>query len=325
MPPLVDGFGREVTYLRVSLTDRCNLRCFYCRPRDVTFAHRSEILSLEEIEELVRIAVGLGVRKIRLTGGEPLVRTGAVDLVRRLAAIPGLDDLALSTNAILLRQLSEPLKAAGLHRINVSLDTLKADIFRRIVGRDDLDEVLAGIRAAAAAGFHPLKLNVVVIRGVNEGELLDLVRFGGSVGAQVRFIEYMPMTGDPLWSERHVSREEIEHRISALLLPAPPRSNGSDPAVYHPLRDGSGEVGIISPVSCRFCNLCNRLRLTADGRLRPCLTSRGEVDVKTALRRSAGRDEVERLFQSAVAAKPEVGDYPDPRTTSPRPMIRIGG
>jgi cyclic pyranopterin phosphate synthase len=324
MKLLVDGFGRSVTYLRLSLTDRCNLRCFYCRPKEFRARPRDEILTFEEIERLARVAAALGVRKLRLTGGEPLVRPDVVDLVRRIARIPGIEDLALSTNGTLLGALALGLRQAGLRRVNVSLDTLRPRTFRAISGRDGLEAVIEGIETAVTAGLRPVKVNVVVVRGVNDDELVEMVGFAQRIGAVVRFIEYMPMTGDPCWTERHVSREEIVHRLGSLLSSAAPRVSGADPASYHTLRDGSGVVGIISPITCRFCSLCNRLRLTADGRLRPCLTSLGEVDLKGALRGGADDENLAALFRAATAAKPLQGDYVTDRAPE-RPMVAIGG
>jgi cyclic pyranopterin phosphate synthase len=324
MKPLLDGFGRRVTYLRLSLTDRCNLRCFYCRPKEFRARPRNEILTFEEIERLARVAAALGVRKVRLTGGEPLVRPDVVDLVRRIAGIPGIDDLALSTNGTLLDALALPLRQAGLRRVNVSLDTLRPQTFRSVSGRDGLEGVIQGIDTAVLAGLRPVKLNVVVIRGVNDDELVEIVGFAQRIGAVARFIEYMPMTGDPRWTERHVSREEIVHRLGSLLSSAAPRVSGADPATYHALRHGSGVVGIISPITCRFCSLCNRLRLTADGRLRPCLTSLGEVDLKSAVRGGADDEDLAALFRAATAAKPLRGEYVNDRAPA-RPMVAIGG
>jgi len=320
--PLVDRFGRRVTYLRVSLTDRCNLRCFYCRPRDFHWREKREILTLEEVERVVDVAASLGIRKVRLTGGEPLLRPGATDLVRRLARIAGIGDLALSTNGTLLADLAKPLRDAGLGRVNVSLDTLRFGVFRKITGGSSLAEVLSGIDAAATVGLRPVKLNVVVVRGVNEDELDDLLAFGRRVGAEVRFIEYMPMTGDPAWATRHVPGDEILRRIASWLVPGDVPVVRGDAAAYYELRDG-GAVGIVSPVSCRFCSLCNRLRLTADGRLRPCLTGEGEVDLRSPIRAGAGDATIAALFRQATAAKPASGTYDS--VPARRPMIAIGG
>ncbi len=325
---LRDRYGRLMTYLRVSITDRCNLRCFYCLPRGCNVTSRPEQLSLDELAATVRVGVTLGIRKIRITGGEPLVRPGVIDFVRTLRTIPDIADLALSTNGTLLADHAEDLKAAGLMRVNVSLDSLRPTVFRGISGRNDLDRVLAGIAAARAAHLHPIKLNVVVMRGVNDDELPAMVEFAAEQGAQARFIEYMPLGLAQRWQSSYMARPEILDRIRSHLAPEPPRCQSGDTAVYYALRAG-GEVGIISPVSCRFCDRCNRLRLTADGKLRPCLTSEGEVDLRSALRPRGIPQALAGCFQAAVAGRPEHGSYPhslsdEPRSAS-RAMAAIGG
>jgi len=262
---LRDRYGRLVTYLRVSITDRCNLRCFYCLPRDCGVRWLADQLTLDEIADVVRVGAQLGIRKVRITGGEPLVRPGVIEFVHTLAGVAGITDLALSTNGVLLADHAASLRAAGLKRVNVSLDSLQPSVFRAISGRDDLDRVVAGIAAARAAGLHPIKLNVVVMRDVNDGELPAMLDFAAAHGAQVRFIEYMPLGLARRWDQSYVPRAEILGRIREHLSPQPPRQQPGDTATYYALRAG-GEVGVISPVSCRFCDLCNRLRLTADGK-----------------------------------------------------------
>ncbi len=325
--PLRDRYGRDVTYLRVSVTSRCNLRCFYCLPRTHAVA-RPDQLDLDELATAVASGVRLGITKIRLTGGEPLVRPGIVDLVRRLRALPGIHDLALSTNGTLLADHAAALKAAGLMRVNVSLDSLRPAVFRALTGRDDVARVTAGIRAARDAGLAPVKLNVVVVRGVNDDELLALVEFALRHDAQARFIEYMPLGVGERWGASYVSRAEILERLRPLLADAPPRRRASEPASYYPLA-GGGEIGVISPVSCRFCDLCNRLRLTADGKLRPCLTSEGEVDLRPALRPRVSDDALAAAFRAATAGRPQFGTYVtdvDARAASgARAMAAIGG
>jgi len=322
--PLRDSYGRTVTYLRVSVTDRCNLRCFYCLPRDCGLPARTDQLSLDTLAEIVRVGVELGIRKLRITGGEPLVRSGIVDFVRRLRALPNVADLALSTNGTLLTEHAAALKAAGLMRVNVSLDSLRPAVFRGISGRNDLGRVLAGIDAARAAGLTPIKLNVVVMRGVNDDELPAMVEFAATHGAQARFIEYMPLGLGQRWATSYVNREGILERIGAHLVDAAPRRQPGDTATYYALR-GGGEVGVITPVSCRFCDLCNRLRLTADGRLRPCLTSDGEVDLRPALQPTPSRTALAAGFRAATAGRPQVGTYDAPAHGVPRPMVAIGG
>ena len=326
--PLRDVYGRALTYLRVSVTDRCNLRCFYCLPRHCALPAPTDQLSFDELAAVVRAGVGLGISKIRITGGEPLVRPGIADFVRTLRGVSGITDLALSTNGTLLAEHAAGLKAAGLMRVNVSLDTLRPSVFRAVTGRNDLDRVLAGIAAASAAGLQPIKLNLVVVRGVNDDELIDLLAFAATHGAQARFIEYMPLGIGQRWASSYVPRAEILDRIHAGLVPEPPRRRPGDTATYHALRDG-GEVGVISPVSCRFCDICNRLRLTAGGTLRPCLTSDGEVHLRSALRPRVIPKALAAAFHAAVAGRPAYGTY---RTTardvqSPQatPMATIGG
>lgn len=325
---LRDRYGRAVTYLRVSVTDRCNLRCFYCLPRGHNPCVRSQPLSLAELAAVVRVGVGLGIRKIRITGGEPLVRPGVIDLIRELSREPRIADLALSTNGTLLAEHAAALKAAGLRRVNISLDSLQPEVFRAISGRNDLDRVLAGIAAARAAGLHPIKLNVVVMRGVNDAELPAMLDFGAAAGAQIRFIEYMPLGLGQRWETSYVSRDEILDRIRPRVASEPARRQPGDTATYYALRDG-GEVGVISPVSCRFCDLCNRLRLTADGRLRPCLTREGEVDIQTALRPSLSVEAVAECFRAATAGRPQHGTYDTDSVRRARaeirPMAAIGG
>jgi cyclic pyranopterin phosphate synthase len=327
-PILRDRYGRAVNYLRVSVTDRCNLRCFYCLPRDCAVPRPMDTLGLDELAAVVGVGVGLGISKIRITGGEPLVRPGVIDFVRRLRAVPGISDLALSTNGTLLAEHAAALKAAGLMRINVSLDSLRPEVFRAISGRNDLDRVRAGIAAARAAGLRPIKLNVVVMRGVNDDELPRMIEFASGEGAQVRFIEYMPLGIGQRWASSYISRAEILERIRPQLRPEPPRQQPGDTATYYALHAG-GEVGIISPVSCRFCELCNRLRLTADGKLRPCLTSEGEVDMHGALRPQVSREHISECFHAAVAGRQQAGTYrtsigPQSSTTV-KPMAAIGG
>jgi cyclic pyranopterin phosphate synthase len=325
---LLDPHGRALTYLRVSVTERCNLRCFYCLPRHCAVPARAEPLGLDELAEIVRVGVGLGIAKIRITGGEPLVRPGIADFVRALRAIPGITDLALSTNGTLLAEHAATLQAAGLMRVNVSLDSLRPSVFRAVSGRNDLDRVLAGIAAAGAAGLQPIKLNLVVIRGVNDEELGEVIEFAATHGAQARFIEYMPLGVGQYWASSYVARAEILDRIRDRLAGAPPRRRPGDTATYYALRDG-GEVGVISPVSCRFCDLCNRLRLTADGRLRPCLTSDGEVHLRSALRPRLLPKALAAAFHTAVAGRPAHGTYRttarDVHSPAATPMAAIGG
>ena len=310
MSALVDRFGREITYLRVSVTDMCNMRCVYCIPPDVKFLPAGEILTLEEIARVVRVGVEHGIRKVRLTGGEPLARKNLVKLVQDLAQISRLEDLSLTTNGLLLEEFAEPLKQAGLHRVNVSLDTLHADRFKKICRMGELWKVLNGVRAAIRVGLKPVKINVVVMRGANDDELEDFAKFSLENDVVVRFIEYMPVKRDDEWREKYMPRQLIMHRIKDYLLNTNEvLSNRHEPARYFTMRDGISLIGIINPVSHGFCSQCNRLRLTPVGGLRGCLLSEDSVDVKLVMRNGGDDSLVARAFQYAVAQKGEKGDF----------------
>ena len=328
--PLIDSYGRLHTNLRVSVTDRCNIRCFYCMPESgVEFVPRPEILDYEEIERFVRIAVGLGIEKVRVTGGEPLVRRDLPVLIRRLAAIPGIKDLALTTNGVLLPELAEPLYEAGLRRINVHLDTLDRERFRQITRRDDLDKVLEGIRIAQRLGYGPIKLNAVAVKNLVEPDIVPLARFARENSFEVRYIEFMPLDAQQLWDRGKVLLADdiirtLEREI-APLIPIPdadPRA----PALEYRFADGIGRVGFIASVSRPFCLNCNRLRLTADGNLRYCLFAIEEDDVKHLLRGGAPDDEIAALIRRNVAGKWEGHEINTARfVPPPRPMYSIGG
>ena len=329
-PPLIDSYGRIHTSLRISVTDRCNIRCFYCMPEEgVRFVSRREILGFEEIERFVRIAVGLGIDKVRVTGGEPLVRRDLPVLVRSLAAIPGIRDLALTTNGVLLPELAEPLYEAGLRRINVHLDTLDRGRFREISRRDDLDRVLEGIAVAKRLGFDPIKLNAVAVKNLVEPDIVPLARYARDNGFEVRFIEFMPLDAQQLWDRGKVlMADDIIRMLSreiAPLIPIPdadPRA----PALEYRFADGIGSVGFIASVSRPFCLNCNRLRLTADGKLRYCLFAIEEDDVKGLLRDGAPDDEIAALIRRNVAGKWEGHEINTARFVAPpRPMYSIGG
>lgn len=319
---LVDTFGRGITYLRVSVTDMCNMRCVYCIPPDVTFLPAREILTLEEIARVVRVGVGLGIRKVRLTGGEPLARKNIVKLVRDLGVMPGLDDLSLTTNGLLLEEFAAPLAGAGLRRVNVSLDTLRPERFAGICRMGEIGKVLNGIRAAAAAGLTPIKVNVVVMRGTNDDEIPAFARFGMEQGVTVRFIEYMPIRRGPEWEATFVPREEILERLSPVLLSNQKiLGNRHDPARYYTLSDGHTVAGVISPVSHGFCHHCNRLRLRPEGLLRGCLLSETGVDVKMVLRQGGDDSLIAEAFRRAVLQKGEKGDFARMRSG----MNELGG
>jgi len=290
------------------VTDRCNLRCVYCMPEaGLPWIDKRAILSFEEIEQIARAAASVGVRSLRLTGGEPLVRPDLHLLVARLAAIEGIEDIALSTNGLLLAEQVERLAAAGLRRVNISLDTLQADRFERIARRPGLDRVLAGIDAAIAAGLGPVKLNCVAMRGQNDDELLDFAALTRERDVYVRFIEMMPVLENvDEQREAYLSADDILARLAeaGTLLPVPgPGGNG--PARYFAYPAARGAVGVISPLSHDYCERCNRVRLTADGRLRLCLFGDYEIDLRTPLRAGAGRDEIAGLFRGGMLIKPE--------------------
>lgn len=305
---LLDGFSRPITYLRISVTDKCNLRCIYCMPEGgLPWLRREEILSYEEIGAIVRAAASVGVRTIRLTGGEPLLRRDLSRLVAAIAATSGIDDVALSTNALLLEEQLPELIAAGLRRVNISLDTLRSDRFEAIARRPGLDGVLRAIDAAIAAGIGPIKLNCVVMREKNDDEVSDFAQLTRDRPIFVRFIEVMPVLDNAdLQRDAYVSSDEILGRIArdgALQPTSGPNGNG--PARYFAFPGAAGAVGVISPLSHEYCERCNRVRLTADGRLRLCLFGDHAVDLRTPLRAGASDDDLVALLSSAMLIKPE--------------------
>ncbi|MDO4443102.1 MAG: GTP 3',8-cyclase MoaA [Slackia sp.] len=332
-----DSHGRTIDYLRISLTDRCNLRCIYCMPEEGVHALAHEdILSLEEIERLVRIAADMGITRVRLTGGEPLVRRGVVDLVRALRETPGIENVALTTNGILLPRMAEELKAAGLSRVNISLDTLDADQYAAITRRGSFEEAMAGIDAALEAGFSPVKVNAVVVKSLNQ-DVLSFARMSIDRPLHVRFIEYMPV-GESAgscgcgWGKEDViasddlramiDEQAREAGIGGLVPASKHRPAGWGPARYFEFENALGTVGFISPLSRHFCSECNRLRLTADGKIRPCLFSDNEFDVRGVLRSGAGDDAVRDVLYAALGEKPD--DHHD-RVGTDRGMSQIGG
>jgi cyclic pyranopterin phosphate synthase len=306
--PLSDQFNRPITYLRISVTDRCNLRCVYCMPEaGLPWIPKAEILSFEEIERVVAAGAAVGVRSIRITGGEPLLRRNVVDLVRRLNRIDGIHDIALSTNGLLLPELAVELKAAGLARVNISLDTLREDRFFAIARRPGLDRVLAGIDAAIAAGLTPIKLNCVIMRGQNDDEIADFAELTRDRAIFVRFIEVMPVEENAaLQRDVYISAAQVLERVGAVgeIEPvAGPGGNG--PARYFAFAGARGAVGVISPLSHDYCETCNRVRLSADGRLRLCLFGDHEIDLRTPLRNGAGREQIADLLRGGMLIKPE--------------------
>jgi cyclic pyranopterin phosphate synthase len=305
---LIDGFGREVSYLRLSVTDRCDFRCVYCMAEDMQFLPRREILSLEELFEVAAAFVELGVSKIRLTGGEPLVRANLLWLVERLAALPGLRELVLTTNGARLRQFAAPLKAAGLSRINISLDSLDAGRFHELTRTGKLADVLDGIAAAQEAGFEHIKLNSVILRGRNEDEILDLVRFARREQLDLAFIEEMPL-GAISEHDRalsFVSSDEIVARIGAEFPLLPSVESTGGPARYYRMSDSASRVGVISPHSHNFCASCNRVRMTVEGRLLLCLGNEHSADLRSVLREFPGdRERLQAAIRAALPLKPE--------------------
>ena len=329
MDALVDSWGREIRSVRVSVTDKCNFRCTYCMPAEgLEWLRRDEILTFEEIARLVGVLAAMGVEEVRLTGGEPLVRRDVPTLVRMLAATPGVEDLSLTTNGVLLDRLAEPLVRAGLRRINVSLDTLSHVRFAEITRRDALDRVLAGLEAAERyPELRPIKVNAIAIKGFTETEVLGLAELARRKPYVVRFIEFMPLDADEAWAGDKVLtggevRAIVETRWPLEELPA----KASSTARRFRFADGAGELGFVSPVSEPFCSTCDRIRLTADGHLRTCLFSRREWDLKTPLRDGASDEELRALLRHAVAHKELKHRVNDPGfVRASRSMSQIGG
>ncbi len=328
--PLIDRFQRVHSNLRVSVTDRCNIRCFYCMPNEhVQFKPRNEILTFEEIERFVRVVVQMGVNRIRITGGEPLVRADLPELVRLLDQVPGITDLAMTTNGVLLAEQVPALKQAGLRRLNISLDGLTEETFAKVTRRQGVDRVLEGIAAAQSAGFEKIRLNAVAIRGITEAEIIPLASFSRESRLELRFIEFMPLDAERNWeSEQVLSGAEIRailQREFGPLVPAE-RPDPSQPAVDYQFADGIGRVGFINPVSEPFCATCNRLRITAEGKIRNCLFSSEEWDARSLLRGDASDEDIARLVTACVGAK-KMGhgmDSPDFLRPS-RAMYELGG
>ncbi len=334
--PVEDRYGHRISYLRVSITDRCNERCTYCMPQELQeWLPRAGILSYEETLRLIRIAAGLGVKKVRVTGGEPLTRRDVASFCTELARIPGIDDIGISTNGTLLARDVEPgvtmasaLRRAGIRTVNVSLDTLDRESYRLATGRDFLPDALAGIEAARAAGFELIKLNCVLMRGKNDGGLVELVEYAAAKNLLLRFIELMPVTTQDVLSEDNffpiaTARRQLEAHYGALVPEPQFKTNG--PASYFQIPERGQRIGFIGAMTnLHFCESCNKLRLTCDGKLRPCLGSYLEFDVMEPLRAGATDEELERFFLNVVERKPEQHDF---RTTYQpgRKMVAIGG
>lgn len=307
MSKLTDRYNRNLNYLRVSITDRCNLKCMYCLPPGGNFrwlAH-SEILRYEEILRIIRIGVGLGISKVRITGGEPLVRKGVYAFLEKLGQIPGIKDISLTTNGVLLEKNLERLKTAGIRRLNISLDTLDREKYKRITGHDAFKEVWAGIEKALKLGFHPIKINTVAMNGVNDDELTELALLAKSRPFHMRFIEYMPFTATEEEKRKRLLAPEIMEKIRRIAKLYPLKNTSFDgPAERFRAEGFAGEIGFIRPLSHHFCHKCNRLRLTASGCLRPCLLSDRQTDIKGPLRKGASDDEIVEIFLKAIRYKP---------------------
>ena len=330
MTPLVDTFGRLHDNLRLSVTDRCNIRCFYCMPEtEVKFQPREQLLTFEEIERFVRVAVTLGVRKLRITGGEPLVRKDLPRLVGKLAAIDGIEDLALTTNGVLLGAQAQALYDAGLRRINVHLDTLDRERFKQITRRDDLGKVLDAIELCRAIGYGPIKINAVAVKNLVEADIVPLARYGRERDIEIRYIEFMPLDAQGLWGRDRVLTADqmiamLEREIGP--LEAIPDRDTRAPATEYRFADGVGKVGFIASVSRPFCLNCNRIRLTSDGKLRYCLFAIEETDVKGILRGGGDDDAVRAALRESVHAKWIGHEINSARfVPPPRPMYSIGG
>lgn len=329
MKILQDSHGRMITYMRISVTDRCNMRCTYCVPKD-GFQHvpHDHILSYEEILRIVRISRGMGINKFRITGGEPLVRKGIIDLIGEMNRMGGVQT-TFTTNGLLLEEKAGELMMAGVKRLNISIDSLKPERFAAITGTGDLDKVFRGVEKALETGFDPIKLNFVVMKGINDDELMDFVDLARDKPYHVRFIEFMPMKENGWGRERFIPSEKIEEMVRerCVLTPDPAEDKGSPSRNF--IIDGyAGKVGFISPVSRHFCDSCNRIRLTSDGHLKSCLLKKGEVDIKLLLRKGAGDDVLEEIISRAVMLKPsghalDEECYDNEETAFP--MTRIGG
>lgn len=320
-----DNFNRNIDYLRISVIDRCNLRCIYCMPEEgiKNLLPHEEILSYEEILKIIRIATTIGISKIRVTGGEPLLRKNIVSFIERASRIEGIKDIGMTTNGILLKKYAKSLFEAGLKRVNVSLDSLNEDKFRAITRLGSLKEVIEGIEEAQMVGLNPVKINVVVMKGVNDDEIARFARWSMDVPYQIRFIEFMPVGQNNWKKEFFISTEEIKQRIEntvGRLIPVQIKKSG--PAEYFMLEGAKGLLGFISPLSTHICTRCNRLRLTAEGKLRPCLFSDREIDLKRVLRSGASEDEIRQIIIKAIQLKPHGISS---QTKPLRAMSTIGG
>jgi cyclic pyranopterin phosphate synthase len=326
---LIDNYHRHISYLRISLTDRCNLRCIYCMPPEgISLLDHREVLTLEEIERIASAAARMGISRIRITGGEPFVRKGVIKLAGDLLKLPGIEDVSLTTNGILLTEYAAALRSAGMRRINISLDTLDAEKYKRITRGGDIQRVLDGISAARREGFSPIKINVVAMRGINDDEIEDFARLTIERPVHIRFIEFMPIDVATDWDENSfISSSETREIISRIGTLNPVEHSGkSGPAEMYRLDGAAGQLGFISPLSNHFCDTCNRMRLTADGKLRTCLFSDHEIDLKTFLRSGVSDQSLEQAIAEAIKSKPKGHTISEPSFKKcRRNMSAIGG
>lgn len=318
-----DLFNRRINYMRISITDLCNLRCQYCMPEEgICKKEHDDMLSLEEIVKIVKAGAELGIDKVRITGGEPLVRKGIVEFIRQIAEIEGIKDIAMTTNGLLLSKYAKDLKAAGLNRVNISIDSLKPQRYKEITRGGDLAKVLDGIQEAIKLGLTPVKLNIVAIGGCNDDEIGDFIQLTKNDPIDVRFIELMPIGEASNWTKDHfVSNETIKNKFTSLI---PVQTELSSPAKHYKIPGGKGRVGFINPISNHFCNECNRIRLTCDGKLRPCLHSNEEIDILDVVKNNP--EQIFDVLKSAIARKPEKHHlYTNEHEKSKRNMFQIGG
>lgn len=325
---LKDRYDRIIDYMRISVTDRCNLRCIYCMPPSgVSLIEHKEILTFEEIAKIVGIAATLGVKKIRITGGEPLARKNVATLIAAIRAIKGIEDISMTTNGLLLGRYARELADAGLDRVNVSLDSLKPERYRTITRGGDSNLVIKALQSAEKAGLMPIKINMVPMRGFNDDEIEDFARITLNTPYHVRFIEFMPIGARDMWSkDRYISTEETRTIVERIGMLTPVRLRKTGPARYFTFEGASGVIGFISALTHHFCGDCNRLRITADGKLRPCLFSETEIDLKPALRGLSSDNEIERLLRLSIEVKPDGHNINQGKDSGPlRAMSKIGG
>lgn len=323
-----DSYQRVIDYLRISITDRCNLRCVYCVPnKGIQLFEHDEVLTYEEIIRIIRVASTLGVKKIRITGGEPLLKKDLPFLISSINRINGIEDISLTTNGTLLKKYAHELKESGLKRLNISLDTFKTHRFRDITRTGNIVDVLDGIEKAERLGFYPIKINMVPIRGINDDEIEDFARITINSRRHIRFIEYMPFGKRELWSpDKYISTQEIMDRLKAIAELEPVKERKTGPARYYRFKDAEGVIGFISPITHHFCNHCNRLRLTSNGMFRPCLFSETEIDIKSALRKGCDDEEIKRLLKLSIEIKPKCHGLNHQRSIELfKPMSKIGG